>query len=152
MGQNQALRQGVKFGRRASFAPGQVDHTRKVADKGQARQLWCRPAERGPLYALRRASTFDGVRAKPGGLVLGVVQLAEGVAELAAMHEELEAIDELGARVVLPRERRRLVRVVLHEDGERSRAVRAIAGRLSVPLHVSPFAFDDGGGPVPRDD
>jgi hypothetical protein len=41
--------------------------TPEVADKGEARQLRGRPAERGLLYALPRASTFDGVRAKPDG-------------------------------------------------------------------------------------
>ena len=55
----------------------------------------------------------------------GIVELAERVAELAAVDEELEAIDQLGARVIPARERRGLERVVVDEDGQAARAVLA---------------------------
>src|SRR5207244_7365545 len=54
-------------------------------------------------------------------LILGVVQLGEGVGDLVARHEELEAVDEARVAVVAARERRELDRELgdearLHEE------------------------------------
>jgi hypothetical protein len=38
-------------------------------------------------------------------LIVGIVELAEGVAELATLHEELEAVDERRIGILLPSER-----------------------------------------------
>jgi hypothetical protein len=47
-----AQRRGVKFGRKPSLTPEQIDHARKLIDKGDAPPVRGRPSERGPLDAL----------------------------------------------------------------------------------------------------
>src|SRR2546422_4516290 len=49
-------------------------------------------------------------------LILGVVQLGEGVGDLVTRHEELEAVDEARVAVVAARERRELERELGDED------------------------------------
>ena len=43
------------------------------------------------------------LRLEARGLIFRIVQLAEGVAQLAAVHEQLEAIDQRRLRVLLAR-------------------------------------------------
>ena len=52
------------------------------------------------------------LRLKASRLVFGVVELAERVAQLAAMHEQLEAIDQRRVGIFLARQRRDLERVI----------------------------------------
>ena len=77
-----------------------------------------------------------------GPLVVGVDQLGEPVAELAAGHHRLVALDQLGAVAVAARQRRHLGRVVDDEH----RAPQPGLGRLLVDLEQdlarAPRRFD----------
>src|SRR5580658_5567153 len=50
------------------------------------------------------ASLALGLRAEAGSLIVRIVELAESIAELSAMNEELEAIGQVGARIIAARE------------------------------------------------
>ena len=67
------------------------------------------------LLGLDVARPLLGLHRKPRRLLLGVVQLAEGVAELHAADEVLEALDDLRVVVGHARERRELDRLVVED-------------------------------------
>src|SRR5260370_11320305 len=59
------------------------------------------------------------LRSETIGLIVRIVELAESVAELAAVYEELEAISQLGAGVAPARQRRDFGGIILSENRER---------------------------------
>ena len=69
---------------------------------------------------LRAGGLLPHLLAEAFGLIVRVVELAERVAELAAVDEQLEPVNQIGARVIPAGERRRLERVVRDEDGDAS--------------------------------
>ena len=98
------------------------------------------------------ACALVGLQREPRRLLLGVVQLAEGVAQLDPAGEELEALDHRRIVIGRARERRELDRVVvedrrLHEPRLDEMAVRMVdqlrprlvGGRVDAPL-VQPRA------------
>src|SRR5690606_6828895 len=67
-------------------------------------------------------------------LIVWIVELAEGVGDLAALNKELEAIGEDRIAIVSPRQRRNFKGVLRDEDGERARSILGAIERLEVRL------------------